>query len=66
MPETNVDRCERCGAPTIEIGLLEGDNRLTMYSCSNCDHRTWQRAGRRVAIGEILDSVASTGRRRTA
>ena len=65
MPSTLVP-CERCTAPTVEIALLEGDNRLTMRSCSHCDHRAWHRAGERVAIGAILDSVATTGRRRSA
>jgi hypothetical protein len=66
VPETSVHPCERCGATTVQIALLAGEQRLTMHSCSRCDHRMWRRAGERVAIGTILDSVAETGRRRTA
>jgi hypothetical protein len=58
--------CERCDSPTVEIRLLDGDHKLTMRSCSRCDHRTWLRGGERAPMTEVLASVASTGRRRTA
>jgi hypothetical protein len=58
--------CERCDAPTVEIRLLDADHRLTMRSCSRCDHRTWLRDGQRTPMAEVLASVATTGRRRSA
>jgi len=62
--ENPVSSCERCGAPTVEIGLLGGEHQLTMHSCSNCDHRSWRRNGERTGLRDVLDSVATTGRRR--
>jgi hypothetical protein len=51
----------------VTIGLLDGDARLTMRSCSRCDHRTWFRAGEPARLPEILQGVsAGSSKRRTA
>ena len=65
MAETGTP-CERCSAPTVEIGLLDGTARLLMRSCSRCDHRTWLRDGHRAGIGDVLAAVGTSGRRRGA
>jgi DNA-directed RNA polymerase subunit RPC12/RpoP len=66
MPTTPSTSCSRCGAPTVRIGLLDSSARLTMQSCSNCDHRVWLRDGVPTRLGAVLDSVAQTGRRKSA
>jgi hypothetical protein len=66
VADLNPTPCERCDAPTVDISLLDGDHGLTMRSCSHCDHRTWLRGGKRMPMSEVLASVATTGRRRTA
>lgn len=66
MADTTPVPCQRCKAPTVEIKLHAGDDVLLMRSCSRCDHRVWLREGAPAAIGEVLDSVATTGRRRSA
>ena len=66
MAVTTPDPCERCKAPIVEIRLHAGEDQLLLRSCSRCDHRVWLREGSRAGIGEVLDSVATTGRRRSA
>ncbi len=66
MAETTPLPCDRCKAPTVEIKLHAGEDRLLMRSCSRCDHRVWLREGALAGIDEVLDSVATTGRRRSA
>ena len=65
VAETGIP-CERCSAPTVEIGLLDASARLLMRSCSRCDHRTWLRDGRRAAITDVLAAVGTSGRRRSS
>jgi hypothetical protein len=57
--------CQRCGAPTVEIALLDS-TQLLMRSCSRCDHRTWSKDGSPAAMADVLAAVATTGRRRSA
>ena len=66
MAETTPPPCQRCKAPTVEIRLHAGEDALLMRSCSRCDHRVWLREGTPAGIDEVLDSVATTGRRRSA
>jgi hypothetical protein len=58
--------CQRCKAPTVEITLHTAEDALLMRSCSRCDHREWLRQDAPAAITEVLASVATTGRRRSA
>jgi hypothetical protein len=58
--------CQRCKAPTVEITLHAGEDTLLMRSCSHCDHRVWLRQDGPAGISDVLASVATTGRRRTA
>lgn len=66
MADTTPVPCARCNAPTVEITLHAGEDHLLMRSCSSCDHRVWLRQDAPAAIAEVLESVAATGRRRTA
>jgi hypothetical protein len=66
MADTTPLPCTRCKAPTVEIRLAAGEDQLLMRSCSRCDHRVWLRAGSPAELDEVLDSVATTGRRRSA
>ena len=66
MSATRSLPCNRCGSPTVEISMLEADARLTMRSCSRCDHRTWLRGDVTAPLDAVLAAVASTGRRRSA
>jgi hypothetical protein len=66
MAETRTQPCARCGAPTVEIGLLDGPRRFVMRSCSRCELRTWTKDGAPAAVGDVLRAVATTGRRRSA
>lgn len=66
MADTATTPCQHCKAPTVEIKLHAGEDALLMRSCSRCDHRVWLREGAQAAIGDVLDSVATTGRRRSA
>lgn len=58
--------CQRCGSPTVAIDLLDGELRMTMRSCSRCDHRTWSRDGSPAPFGDVLANVtAGSSKRRT-
>jgi len=61
VPERRPTPCACCGAPTVEIGLFDGDSRLVMRSCSRCDHRTWSKAGNPARIDAVLATVGSSG-----
>jgi hypothetical protein len=58
--------CERCGAPTVEIGLLKSSAQLLLRSCSRCDLRTWLQDGRPAPMEAVLAAVSTSGRRRSA
>jgi hypothetical protein len=50
----------------VEISLFDGDARLTMRSCSKCDHRIWLRAGSPASQADVLAAVGSSAKRRSA
>ena len=51
--------CE-CGDELVRINLLIDGEEITMCSCSNCDRRSWQRAGKEVELGGVLHDLSST------
>ena len=59
--KTQAEGCERCGAPYVEIQLRAGDGGLTMRSCSECDHRTWQHHGEPVDLDHVLSALGKVG-----
>lgn len=52
--------CPRCSSKLVEIRFDQAGQAMVMRSCSTCDSRWWQRDGKDVAFGSILDTVAST------
>ncbi len=57
-------RCETCGHEIVTIGVLVDGADLEMYSCDNCDTRTWQRKGVAIDLADVLDEVGEqVGRR---
>lgn len=61
-----ITPCQRCGSPTVSIDLLDGELRMTMRSCSRCDHRTWTRGSSPAPLPEVLTLVsAGSSKRRT-
>lgn len=58
--------CPLCRQPTVEIALFEGASRLTMRSCSKCDHRMWLRAGQPASRRDVLASVGTNSKRRAS
>jgi transposase-like protein len=52
--------CPTCrSAALVEIGLNVRDERVTMHSCSMCEHRWWDRGGERVSLPSVLELVAA-------
>lgn len=58
--------CPRCSSPTVEITLFDGTAELTMRSCSACDHRTWYRAGEPASKVDVLTTVGTASKRKSA
>jgi transposase-like protein len=52
--------CPVCRSTTlVEIGLRVHDQKVTMHSCSACEHRWWDRAGERMTLPSVLQLVAA-------
>ena len=51
-------RCE-CGDEIVEINLLIDGEEITMCSCSNCDRRSWHRAGEPIQLDGILHDLSA-------
>lgn len=51
--------CPSCAAPLVEIGIVQAGTSVVMRSCSGCDTRWWARDGQPVALGAVLETVAS-------
>ncbi len=43
----------------VEISLVLSESKVTMHSCSRCDTRWWDRDGRRLPLGQVLDLAAN-------
>jgi hypothetical protein len=59
---TSTSVCPRCSSPLAEIHLDQAGRTMVMRSCSTCDSRWWERDGEQVALGAVLDTVASSKR----
>jgi hypothetical protein len=43
----------------VEIGLNLRDQRVTMHSCSVCEHRWWDAGGQQLSLPSVLALVAA-------
>ena len=57
-PAARAQRCE-CGDEIVEINLLIDGEEITMCSCSNCDRRSWHRAGEPIELDGILHDLSA-------
>lgn len=48
----------------VEITLATPTGDVIMQSCSSCDRRSWSVAGRDADVGEAMEALATTARRR--
>jgi hypothetical protein len=55
---TGTNRCE-CGDEIVEINLLIDGEEITMWSCSNCDRRSWHRQGEPIELDGILHDLSA-------
>ena len=59
-PRPASSSCPRCSSTVVEIRLDQAGRAMVMRSCSTCDSRWWERDGEDVALGSVLETVAST------
>lgn len=65
MGHPNAKKCQACGEDVVAIGLLVDGSDLQMFSCDNCDVRSWRRGGRDIDLGVALGEFEEhAGRRR--
>jgi transcription elongation factor Elf1 len=60
-----IEKCNTCGHDVVAIGLLVDGSDLQMFSCDNCDKRSWRRAGLDIDLADALGEFEThAGRRR--
>ena len=65
MGHPNAQQCQDCGHDLVEINLLVDGSDLQMFSCDNCDKRSWRRGGVVIDLAEALGEFEQhAGRRR--
>jgi len=52
-----VHLCSSCSTELATIEIPVDGNFLHMQSCDNCDMRTWQLAGQRIDLKDVLAEV---------
>ncbi|MEZ5341734.1 MAG: hypothetical protein R2706_09835 [Acidimicrobiales bacterium] len=61
----NQNLCGKCAKELVSIAIKVDGRDLVMYSCQNCDTRTWSLAGESIALATALEQVGEhSGRRR--
>lgn len=54
-----MSTCRTCRNELVEIALTIDGSRLTMWSCSTCDTRSWHRDGETVELDGVLHDISS-------
>lgn len=64
MGHPNAHTCDDCGQDLVEIGLLVDGSNLQMFSCDQCDKRSWRRGGMVIDLADALGEFEQHSGRR--
>jgi transcription elongation factor Elf1 len=51
--------CSACSTPLVSITIERGASKVTMFSCSRCDHRWWSEGESQVDRGRVYEVVGT-------
>lgn len=58
-PAWDDTHCPACRDELVRINMLIDGEEIIMLSCSNCDRRSWHRAGEEIELGGVLHDLSS-------
>jgi len=52
-------QCSACSTTLVSITIERGASKVTMFSCSRCDHRWWREGGEAVGRDRVYEVVGT-------